>query len=90
MKPYLNCPADAVTDRPILYAIVFSLDPAPGLPAELIMRVRNAYPCDRGEVATFGPAGDRFACLVTLRLQGKRPPRDTIERRKRPRPRSPP
>jgi hypothetical protein len=66
-----------------LYGIVFSLDPVSGLPVDLHMRVKSAYPCDEKEIDTYGRI--KFAHLVTLRMQGKHPKRIMDRHRKRPR-----
>ena len=67
----------------ILYGIVFSLDRVKKLPIDLDMRVRTAYPCDAAELVTYGNV--RFAHLITLRMQGKRPNRNFNRHRPRPR-----
>jgi len=67
----------------VLYGIVFSLDPVKGLPVDLHMRVKTAYPCDEKDIATFGSV--RFRHLVALRMQKKRPKSIFDRRRKRPR-----
>jgi len=67
----------------ILYGIVFSLDRVRKLPVDLDMRIRTAYPCDEAEIITYGNV--RFAHLVTLRMQGKRPNRNVERHRPRPR-----
>jgi hypothetical protein len=67
----------------MLYGIVFSLDRVKGLPVDLHMRVKTAHPRDEREIVTFGEV--RFAHLVTLRMEGKSPPRITAAHRKRPR-----
>jgi hypothetical protein len=70
------------------YAVVFTLRLLRGLPpAELELFVNSAFPCDRGEPATFGPVP--FPHLMTLRLRGERPARDLSAGRKRPRLRPP-
>jgi hypothetical protein len=65
------------------YGILFSLDRVKGLPVDLHMRIKTAYPCDENEIVTFGSV--RFSHLVTLRMQGKSPKRITDRHRKRPR-----
>lgn len=76
-------PTVAGDGKPVLYAVVFSLDRVgKGLPADFHMRVRSAYPCDERGIVTYGKI--RFAHLMTLRLQGKRPPRITEKNRKKP------
>jgi hypothetical protein len=67
---------------PILYAIVFSLDPVRGLPVDLHMRVRSAYPCDHHVPMTYGNV--RFRHLVRLRVEGRRPGKNLDKRRKKP------
>ena len=49
---------------------------------DLDMRVRTAYPCDEKDIVTFGVV--RFAHLVTLRMQRKRPNRNFDRNRPRP------
>ena len=66
----------------MLYGILFSLDPVKGLPVNLHMRVKTAYPCDERDLITFGSI--RFPHLVTLRMQRKRPNRMVDHGRKRP------
>jgi hypothetical protein len=81
-----NFAAVSVVDkagRPVLYGIVFSLDPVTGLPVDLHMRVQTAYAVDEKELTTFGQV--RFRHLVALRIKGKRPGRITDHNRKRPR-----
>lgn len=68
----------------ILYGIIFSLDRVKKLPVDLDMRIRTAYPCDATEIVTYGNV--RFAHLVSLRMQGKRPNRNLTRHRPRPRP----
>ncbi len=67
----------------VLYGIVFSLDRVKKRPVDLDMRVRTAYPCDEKDMVTFGTV--RFAHLVTLRMQRKRPNRNLDGHRPRPR-----
>jgi len=67
----------------VLYGIVFSLDRVKGRSVDLDMRVRTAYPCDEKDIVTFGVV--RFAHLVTLRMQRKRPNRNLDRNRPRPR-----
>ena len=64
-----------------LYGIVFSLDRVKKLPVDLDLRVSNAFPCDAAEIVTYGSV--RFAHLVTLRMQGKRPNRNFDRHRPR-------
>jgi hypothetical protein len=66
----------------MLYGILFSLDPVKGLPVDLHMRVKTVYPCDEKALITFSSI--RFAHLVTLRMQRKRPNRIVDRGRKRP------
>jgi hypothetical protein len=75
-----------VTDhsgKPVIYAIVFSLDRVTGLPVHLHMRVKTAYPANQKPLVTFGSV--RFRHLVALRMKGKRPSKITGARRKTPR-----
>ncbi len=67
----------------VLYGIVFGLDRVTGLPVDLHMRIKSAHPRDEREIVTYGLI--RFAHLVTLRMQGKSPPRIMDRHRKRPR-----
>jgi hypothetical protein len=69
--------------REIVYRIVFSLERVKGLPVELHMRVKTAYPADNTPFATFGSI--RFRHLVALVAKNQKPKRITDERRKRPR-----
>ena len=67
----------------VLYCILFDLVKIHELPFELRMIVRTAYPLDSGR--NFATNGNiRFRHLVTLKIEGKRPPRNTDQRRKRP------
>lgn len=66
-----------------LYGIIFSLVRVTGLPIDLHMRVKSAYPCDKKDITTYGQI--RFAHLVALRLQGTNPNRDFGRHRRRPR-----
>jgi hypothetical protein len=68
----------------ILYGIIFSLDRVKKLPVDLDMRVRTAYPCNMADIVTYGNV--RFAHLVSLRMQSKRPNRNLTKHRPRPRP----
>jgi hypothetical protein len=84
--PSENFAAVPVVDRsgnPVLYGIVFSLDPVKGLPVDLHMRVQTAYPVDEKELVTFGHV--RFRHLVALRMRGERPKRIFDRHRKKPR-----
>jgi hypothetical protein len=67
----------------VLYGIVFNLDPVSGLPVDLHMRVKTAYPCDKKEIGTFGFLD--FSHLVKLRMQHKYPKLIYDRRRKKPR-----
>jgi hypothetical protein len=67
----------------VLYGIIFSLDRVKKMPVDLDMRVRTAYPCDEKAITTFGHV--RFAHLVMLRMQSKRPNRRLERNRPRPR-----
>jgi hypothetical protein len=69
-------------ERKVLYSIVFSLDRVKGLPLDLHMRVKSAFPNDRKTTETFGHI--RFPRLVTLRMQGKSPQRITDRGRQKP------
>jgi hypothetical protein len=80
---YAHIPTVDEAGRPMHYAIVFSLDAASGVPVDLHMRIRSAYPCDRGSPpATYGSV--KFKRLVTLVATGRRPPKVPDRRRKRP------
>jgi len=65
----------------VSYGIVFSLDRVKGLPVDLHMRVKTAYPAPKPPL-TFGSV--RFRNLVQLRMQGKSPKRITTPDRKVP------
>ncbi|WP_029004039.1 hypothetical protein [Azorhizobium doebereinerae] len=65
-----------------LFAVVFTLDKVSGLPVDLHLRVRSAYPCDRKVPDTFGQV--RFRHLVTLRCEGRHPPKRHDRNRRRP------
>lgn len=67
--------------RSVTYGVFFSLDRAKGLPVDLHMRVRTAFPADT-KIATFGAV--RFRNLVALRMKGKRPGKVTGQHRKVP------
>lgn len=66
----------------VLYGVIFSLDAVTGLPVQLHMRVRTAYPVDEKELVTYGAV--RFKHLVALRMKGKRPSRLMDRNRRRP------
>ena len=68
--------------RQVLYGIMFSLDRISGLPVQLHMRVRTAYPIDDRVPVTYGAV--RFRHLVALRMKGKKPTRITSRHRKTP------
>jgi len=55
--------------KPVNYGVFFSLDPVKGLPVDLHMRVRTAFPSEE-KIATFGAV--RFRNLMALRVKGKR------------------
>jgi len=66
-----------------LYCILFDLIKVQALPFDLRLLVRTAYPLDPGgHLATHGNI--RFRHLVALRVEGKMPPRNRDQRRKRP------
>lgn len=58
---------------PTYYGIMFSLDRVKGLPVDLQMRVRSAFPYGDDRPVTYGHV--RFRHLVTLRMKGKVPGR---------------
>lgn len=68
----------------VLYAILFSLKRhnLKGLPIDLHMLIRSAYPCDERPLTTYGEI--RFKTLVTFAMQGKSPARITDPHRKKP------
>jgi hypothetical protein len=68
--------------RTVLYGIIFGLDRVSGLPVDLHMRVKTAYPMD-DDITTFGSV--RFRHLVALRMKNKKPGRIAGERRRVPR-----
>lgn len=67
--------------KSVTYGVFFSLDRTKGLPVDLHMRVRTAFPSDT-KIATFGAV--RFRNLVALRMKGKRPGKVTGQHRKAP------
>ncbi|MFD1627289.1 hypothetical protein [Azospirillum griseum] len=79
---YAQIPTISDDGTPLLYSIVFSLDPARGLQVHLHMRVRSAYPCDKTVPSTYGSV--TFRHLVRLRAEHKRPNRNFNKRRERP------
>lgn len=66
----------------VQYGIVFSLDRVTGLPVQLHMRVKTAYPRTERSLVTFGSV--RFRHLIAPRMKGKRPGRVTDTHRKTP------
>lgn len=58
--------------RPTYYGIIFSLERVKGLPVDLRMRVRTAFPYTEDDPVTYGHV--RFRNLVELRVKGKLPP----------------
>ena len=66
--------------RPTYYGIIFSLDKVKGLPVDLRMRVKTAFPYTEDEPVTYGHV--RFRNLVDLRVKGKFPPQVAGSRRK--------
>ena len=66
----------------MLYGILFSLDRVKGLPVDLHMRIKTAYPCTEKDIQTFGEV--RFRHLVALRMKGKNPGRITSQHRRVP------
>lgn len=64
------------------YAIIFSLDPVKGLPIDLHLKVRTAYPNSRDHIPTFGHVS--FSRLVKLRVENKTPPPVYDKHRKKP------
>lgn len=74
--------------QPCLYAIAFDLIKVSGLPFQLRMLVKTAFPLDRVEhgkpqlIDTFGHT--KFTRLVKLRMEGKSPARDTNRNRQVP------
>jgi hypothetical protein len=66
----------------VLYGIMFSLERVTGLPVNLHMRVRTAYPIDDAVPVTYGSV--RFRHLVALRMKGKSPRRVMDAHRKTP------
>jgi len=55
----------------VFYTIMFSLDRVTGLPVQLHMRIKTAYPAEKAPV-TYGDV--RFRHLVALRMRGGRVP----------------
>lgn len=69
--------------QPVLYGIVFSLQRVKGLPIDLWMRVKTAFPYTESLPETYGST--RFAHLVSLIMSGKNGPgRITDQNRRRP------
>lgn len=68
--------------RVTLFAVVFTLGKVSGLPADLHLRIRSAYPFDRRVPDTFGQV--RFRHLVKLRCEGRHPPKRHDRGRLRP------
>jgi len=67
----------------VLYCILFDLQRLKGLPFDLRMLIRTAYPLtSKGHIATHGKI--KFRHLGSLRIEGKFPPRNRDTRRKRP------
>ncbi|CAN5280840.1 hypothetical protein BH09SUM1_BH09SUM1_30380 [soil metagenome] len=63
------------------YGIFFSLNRVTGLPVDLHMRVKSAYPID-DILITYGSV--RFKHLAWLRMQGKFPGRIVDKHRRKP------
>jgi hypothetical protein len=80
---YAIVPSVDAEGKNILYSIVFSLDPVKGLPVDLHMRVKTAFPWDEKDTITFGFV--RFSHLVTLRLEHRTPNKNTDKKRDKPR-----
>lgn len=69
--------------QPAYYGIIFSLDRVKGLPIDLVMRVKTAFPYTNDRPITYGHS--RFVHLVALRMAGKKGPgRITGQHRKWP------
>jgi len=66
----------------VFHTIMFSLDRVKGLPVQLHMRIKTAYPAEKAPV-TFGDV--RFQHLVALRMQKQSPGRVTGAHRRVPR-----
>lgn len=66
----------------ITYVVVFSLEKSKGFGVELHMHVRSAHKREKDPIETFGSI--RFAHLVKLTMEGKRPKKIFDQRRKRP------
>jgi hypothetical protein len=69
--------------RKIDYVVVFSLDRLSGHSSDLHMHVRSAHKRDQDPIDTFGSV--RFAHLIKLRMERKRPSKIFNHKRKRPR-----
>jgi len=65
-----------------LYAIIFTLDRIRGLPFDLHMQIRSAYPCTRKVPDTFGEV--KFKHLARLRVENKHPRKNHERGRKVP------
>lgn len=70
--------------KPTYYGIIFSLDPVKGLPVDLHMRVKTAFPYTLDRPVTYGHT--RFKHLVALRMSRKMPGRITGQQGKWPEP----
>lgn len=81
---YADLPTVDHLGNKVLYGIVFSLDRVTGLSVDLHMWIKSAHPRDERPITTYGQV--RFAHLITLRMQGKNPPRIMDRHRRRPRP----
>ncbi len=83
-ESYAIIPTVRPSGQVMYYGIIVSLDRVKGLPVDLRMRVKTAFPYDRDQPVTYGHV--RFPHLVTLRMKGKHPGRITGHNRKWPRP----
>ena len=71
-KNFALLPVITESDRKMFYIIIFSLDPVKGLPVQLHLRVKTAYPRDSQPApTTYGSV--RFAHLAALRYKRKYP-----------------
>lgn len=80
---YAQIPVVTHDGAKCLYAIIFTLNRVTGLPCDLHMQIRSAYPCLRKVPDTFGEV--QFRHLVKLRIENRHPKKIYERRRKKPR-----
>jgi hypothetical protein len=79
---YAQIPVVTQAGAEHLYAIIFTLDKIKGLPFDLHMQIRSAYPCTRKVPDTFGEV--KFKHLARLRVENKHPKKNHERGRKVP------